>query len=356
MGASQIDYRISLEETQTIKALAIMAMLFHHLFYLHPEYGLVTFVTANACKVCVALFVFLSGYGMAMTFPQKSKNKLKTNVLFLGKRYAKFFLNYWFVFAVVVPLGVFVFGRSLEDAYGGNANICHSLVLDILGRQEDHSYNVTWWFNSFITVLWIMFPLFYWMMKSHIVAPCALILFFVNPDDIMYPLHFVAMGLPSYILPFSLGIFCALRRDAISRFLNRCSPLFVLSFSCIATIILLYFRGVQFFVFFSRFRVDPFAVFFIILTIIGICRLTNRKFLFLQYVGRHAMNIYLVHTFIYSYFFADFIYGFKYPVFIFGVLFAITLLVSICFEFIKNQIGFYRLQNKIVGVFVRGLK
>jgi hypothetical protein len=293
---------------------------------------------------------------MAITFPQNSRNKVKTNFFFLCKRYAKFFLSYWFVFAVAVPLGVFVFGRSLGDAYGENANICLSLVWDILGRQEDNSYNATWWFNGVITILWILFPIFYWMMKSCIVAPCALIFFFINPDDIMYPMHFLVFGLPTYVLPFCLGIFSALHCDTISKFLNRYNPFFVVGFSCVVAIILLYLRGVQIFVFFSRFRVDPFATIFIILSIVGICRLTHRKFRFLQYVGRHSMNMYLIHTFIYGYFFAEFIYGFKYPVLIFAVLFVITLLVSICIEFMKKRIGFYWLQNKIVGVFIRGLK
>ena len=266
------------------------------------------------------------------------------------------FLNYWFVFAITVPLGVFVFERSLVDAYGEHANIYLSLVGDLLGRQGDDSYNATWWFNGMIVILWFFFPFFYWMMKSNIVAPVALILFFVNPDDIMYPLHFLVFGLPSYILPFSLGIFCALRSDAISKILNRYPPFFLLSFACVATVILLYFRGVQAFVFFSKFRVDPFATLFIILVVVGFCRLTNLKLHFLQYVGRHSMNMYLIHTFIYGYFFADFIYGFKYPVLIFSVLFLITLFVSICIEFLKERIGFYRLQNKIIGVFVKGLK
>lgn len=59
-----IDYRIMPAETQIVKAIAIMAMLIHHLFLEHPEYGGAIYGLAKAGKVCVALFVFLSGYGM----------------------------------------------------------------------------------------------------------------------------------------------------------------------------------------------------------------------------------------------------------------------------------------------------
>lgn len=48
MSASKIDYSIKLDETWIIKAIAIMAMLFHHLFLGGPEYGQVTYVLAWA--------------------------------------------------------------------------------------------------------------------------------------------------------------------------------------------------------------------------------------------------------------------------------------------------------------------
>ena len=85
-----IDYRILPAETQIVKAIAIMAMLVHHLFLEHPEYGDAIYRLAIAGKACVALFVFLSGYGMATTFPKQKNsciNPIKTFFFFLGKRY-----------------------------------------------------------------------------------------------------------------------------------------------------------------------------------------------------------------------------------------------------------------------------
>ena len=66
------------------------------------------------------------------------------------------------------------------------------------------------------------------------------------------------------------------------------------------------------------------------------------------FIGKHSMNMYLMHTFIFAYFLYDFIYGFKYPVLIFGVLLLTSLLLSIVIGFLKGKIGFYRLQQKIV--------
>lgn len=39
MESAKIDYRITLNETNIIKGIAICAMLWHHLFLEHKEYG-----------------------------------------------------------------------------------------------------------------------------------------------------------------------------------------------------------------------------------------------------------------------------------------------------------------------------
>jgi len=64
------DYRISLEETLVLKGFAILAMVFHHLFLDTSVYGEWLFLLnpfiaglAIVCKVCLPIFLFLSGYG-----------------------------------------------------------------------------------------------------------------------------------------------------------------------------------------------------------------------------------------------------------------------------------------------------
>ena len=207
------DYRISLDETWIIKAIAIIAMLEHHLFYEHTEFGSTIVNIGMIGKICVALFVFLSGYGMTISFPQNVKGKLnstKTFLFTLCKRYAKFYLNYWFVFFIFVPIGIFCFGRPLEAAYGENADLTKSFINDIFGQQSFYSYNITWWFNAIILALWILFPFLYIAMKNKIISICLLVFLSANPGDILYALHFIARGLPTYIIPFTLGIFIAL--------------------------------------------------------------------------------------------------------------------------------------------------
>ena len=69
---------------------------------------------------------------------------LKNNFIFLLNRLTKFYLNYWFVFLVFVPIGVFVFDIDLKQAYGSNVNLIKRSMYDVFGLQGFYSYNITW--------------------------------------------------------------------------------------------------------------------------------------------------------------------------------------------------------------------
>lgn len=346
------DYRITLNETNVVKCVAICAMLWHHLFYEHPEYGEGVFHFALIGKVCVALFVFLSGYGMATNYQKKEtgdslKAKITDLIKFLARRYLKFYLSYWLIFCITVPLGVFIFGRPLSAAYGDDGCIWTNLAMDWFGLQVFESYNITWWFNRLILALWLLFPFFYWSMKSRIVCIWMLILLYFDPGGILYPLHKLAPGFIPYAIVYTLGIFVAIYIEKINQLLNLVRPNIVITASIGITIMLLYVRNTYVVPYFFEQNVDPFIAVFISLSVVSLCRLTRRDFRLLTFIGKHSMNMYLLHTFVFGYFFSNFIYGFKYPMLIFAVLFSISLLLSVVLEFMKRKTGFYKLQDII---------
>jgi peptidoglycan/LPS O-acetylase OafA/YrhL len=143
------DYHLSINDTFLIKGIAICLMLWHHLFYLNPEYGTFVFQLGLLGKVCVALFLFVSAYGLTIQYGKTDDKSALAIFQFQAKRFVKFYANYWFIFCVFVPLGVFLFGRSLQEAYG-NTNIIKSLLFDFIGINGFQSYNATWWFNQLI--------------------------------------------------------------------------------------------------------------------------------------------------------------------------------------------------------------
>ena len=141
-------------DTNILKGIAIIAMLFHHIYAFPPEgcgpFGPILTFLGVLGKCCVAIFLFCSGYGLSIKFSKIDKIVFKTSVEFVSKRLLKFYSNYWFIFLIFVPIGVFAFNTPLTARYGENVNIINRSLLDILGLQGYNSYNITWWFNKLI--------------------------------------------------------------------------------------------------------------------------------------------------------------------------------------------------------------
>lgn len=119
---------LSLHDTSVLKGIAICAMLCHHLFYQSPESGYVVWHLAMLGKVCVSIFLLLSGYGLTIQMKKlvtNSASDIRGQILcFLLKRYTKFYLNYWAIFIIFVPIGVFCFDRPLTIPYG-ESGMCY---------------------------------------------------------------------------------------------------------------------------------------------------------------------------------------------------------------------------------------
>ena len=69
----------------------------------------------------------------------------------------------------------------------------------------------------------------------------------------------------------------------------------------------------------------------------------------LKYIGKHSMNIFLTHTFIYFYYYPDFIYSFRSTWYVLPVFAAVSLALSIMIEVIKKIIGYNRLESLLMS-------
>ena len=158
-------FNLNISDSNALKGIALLMLLFHHLFYIETglyddvtlhigrEINLVNYI-AIACKLCVAIFVFLSGYGLATTY---ACNKIRA---FYVRRFTKLMANYWLIWLVFVPWG-FIFGAfSLDSVYGQHAIL--KLIVDFMGLSRCFGYdgiNPTWWFMSCIILLYLIFRL-----------------------------------------------------------------------------------------------------------------------------------------------------------------------------------------------------
>lgn len=211
-------FALTKQDTAVLKGIAIVAMLMHHLWGcpplgVTPYIGVLGFL-GRIGKVCVAIFLFCSGYGLSVGY-QKSMNDCllnngdwKQNVLttlkFLAKRFVKFYFNYWVIFLIFVPISIFCFDHPLSAAYGENVTVISGLVLDYFGLQGFHSYNITWWFNALILGLYVLFPFLYWGGEKHPILLLVLSLLIVRLGGRgwigMLPIFML------YQMPFVLGI------------------------------------------------------------------------------------------------------------------------------------------------------
>jgi peptidoglycan/LPS O-acetylase OafA/YrhL len=338
----RIDYRLSKDDTLLIKGIAICLMLWHHLFFQHPEFGKFVFITAQFGKVCVALFLFVSAYGLTIQY--SNTITVTDTIKFQMKRLMKFYANYWVIFLIFVPIGVLIFGRNLNTPYE-NANWFKSLGIDFLGIHGSSSYNITWWFNQLIIYLYLLFPMLYFLIKKWTIP-------MLLSGIIVWGLHLPILmdGAHAWLLHFMLGIAIAQNINEISTFLNRINHWLLLLATILLFAVLVYVRFSKLLPLslFRGIRVDAFlSVVMALMTILFLRKMpvVNNT---VKFFGKHSINIYLIHTFIFAYFFEEFIYSFKYSILIFVALLINTLGVSILLEWLKKAIQLPQLLTFVI--------
>lgn len=156
------------DDTAAAKGAAIALMLAHHAFLFNErisdEFSQFSYITVGSTdlmkiiafygKICVAMFLFLSGFGL-----MKSRGGSVGERVF--KSLKKFMSAYWKVLFIFVPVG-FIFFSSMPHDYADLSYVAvwkdrsfSTAVLSFLGFSE--SYNHEWWFVSvFIITIFTM--------------------------------------------------------------------------------------------------------------------------------------------------------------------------------------------------------
>lgn len=335
---------LSLRDTNVLKGIALLFLLIHHLFYI--DNGLYDEVTIAGrgvvqtiglwSKVCVAIFVFLSGYGL--TVQAEKKGGVGDIARFYWRRFTKLMLNYWFIWLIFVPIGVFVFRYSFAEAYGSHTGI--KFLLDFIGLINAfgiYGYNVTWWFYSCIILLYILFPFLYRLLKKD-----TMLSVLVMAVATYLPIPIFASARP-YLLTFLAGmIYCSMSNRYTSAGGGKTSHSITL---CVLFLMAAFDRLVAP----DKLRFDAVIVILMVMSykFINLPDVTTKA---LAFLGKHSMNIFLFHTFIYYMWFQDIIYITRNPFVIFLELLASCLLISVLLESIKKLIRFDTLIARIQNI------
>lgn len=172
------DYEFTKSHNQIAKGIAITLMMIHHLFAF-PEriqdvsyismlpfwnFSLfqdtsIEFLLGDFAKICVAMYLFLSGYGLYITSSRKENFTLKDSL----QKMMKFLINYWVVFIIFVPIGMIWFK---------GATSYHLNIIEFMANlfTLSSSYNSEWWFIRLYIELLLLFPLIKRVLKKGIVS------------------------------------------------------------------------------------------------------------------------------------------------------------------------------------------
>ena len=339
------------KQTNIAKGIAILLLLGHHLF-LNNE-GYISFINLNGMslagisstlgKVCVAMFLFLSGYGLYKSFSKFKQtdnyfnHPIKSQFRYVIKHLIKLLSDFWLVFIIFVPLGLF-FGRSFIDVYHGNPLY---FILDFLGLsylpfKGEATMNATWWFMSIIIVYYIIFPVLYKIQEySNELLLC------IGIAVLLLPLPNIR-ELNTYFFPFVFGMYIS-KVDGLVTLGKKLGSTVNQIICCVLA--LTAFACFRFVVFGTNDGLFAFSIILFSFLILSRIPILNKV---LEELGKYSGLIFMFHTFIFSLYFKDFVYWFRYPPIIFIVFSVLCYFIAIGLEYLKRLVRYERLMMKVL--------
>lgn len=348
---------------QKLKGIAIILMLQHHNFRVKSLYDAYTvsffpfhedYIVKISLffKICVSIFAFITGYGLYHSY----NNKKETDEKWVIKRYIKTFSGYWFIFIGSCVLCELINNRT-SNIYMKDGFLLGiiKILTDFFGFNnllDLQQLNGTWWYMSCAIVFIIILPFIVKLEKSMGRGYLLLLLTIIIPRvmNIVWVNRNVCMP---YIFVYVLGIVSAkykwvdriINYKVIRNDLGNKVIKFILEVILIMIGIKLYFRLPTEIFWEIKYGIIPFFVMiWCIEFIINIPLISN----ILKLLGKHSMNIFLIHTFIRGIYLSDFIYSFYHFILITGVLLFISLAVSILIEKIKEIIKYNFMIEKLL--------
>lgn len=352
------------EHTMQMKGIAIIILLFHHCFLNTQRWATVPYeklattkgwgyypisfapfsshtiqYLASFSKICVAMFVFMTGYGMWVSYESQKKKTTMSN--YIKKRMVTLMTGFLIIFVVTEVLAIPT-GRFIE-VYGHDFRSVVYMIIDALGLAKllgTPLFCLTWWYMSLAIVLIMIFPFVHSIMEKYqwVVVVASIIVpracGFGQSTDLF-----------RYLLAYTLGMYFA-QHDLLARIKekfmeqNVAGKLLSLIVSLIGLAVIIKCRqnawiGWKYLDFW-----DGFAAMYVI--IISYIYILNGKWIVkgLGFLGKHSMNIFLIHSFYRDVFFHEFTYSFYYAWLDYIVLMAISLVTSIVLEWFKKLIRY----------------
>lgn len=361
----------SKEDTAVIKGIAILIMMLHHCFLSHSRFEdfYISFYpfseafiikAAETGKCCVGIFTFLSAYGMARSFLAASPGfdfTGKTAGRLTLKRYINLMSGFLpaYLFGLI---GCCIFQPSPLSVYKGWKTFPLYMLIDMLGIADllkTPSLVGTWWYMGLALTLILAFPL---LLKAY--NKCGVFLapaFFC----IICALNLEVTTYSRWILLAPIGILFAdlniLEKIKAWRVHGNPFMNFLIRFVIVSFFL---FQAVWYSSWnygklnYLTLILDTFLTVMVIiwcyLFITDIPVIKN----ILQFLGKHSMNVFLIHTFIRTKWFYEYTYSFVHFIPIMLILLAESVLISMAMEALKKYSGYNNMVQKLVRSLTAG--
>lgn len=314
--------QLSKENSTVIKGIAILLMLFYHLFNYDNAEACINFFhmggvplaswLARACNP-VAIFLLLSGYGLACKYEKGALNPLHQ-----GSRALFLYLHFWITLAVFLTIGHLM----VPALYPGD-------WITLLG-------NATGWSPSYNHEMWFLLPYvlvsivslyilravdkagLIWAVAVTAVLHIATQLYINHHSEALYtnlPL-FQLLIFIQFLYPFTMGV--ALRRTSIN--LRWRLPQWAVIAGLAVLVLILCVTNIHLCYMFCA----P-------LMVILFCHLRYPRWLkaILVELGHKSMAMWMIHTWLAYYLFRPQVYSLRYPVLIFLGLIVVSYILAV---------------------------
>lgn len=340
-----------------LKGVAILLMLLHHNFSirsLSDKYAISFFPfrkewilnMADMSKICVSIFAFISGYGLYLSYKKSRIDSKK----WIFCRYVKTFSGYWFIWILSCVITQMINGRYTIKF--GNSNIWQMVadsVIDFLGLANlfgTPTLNGTWWYMSAAAVFIFLVPVLVkyekdlWLIAGGSVIIWRMILQAAGGNA--FP---GTISVYAFLLPYLLGMIFA-KNNYVEMIMNNKGKklrlfleifLLMISYKIYVNISTETYWEI-------KWGLIPLLV--ILFSSEYLLQISwIRKILI--FLGKHSMNIFMVHTFIRAFYLSDFIYSWKNFMMITMILLLISLAISMILELLKKLIRYEQMIESI---------
>ncbi|MEK3851992.1 acyltransferase family protein [Paenibacillus sp. FSL R7-0340] len=329
------DKELKLEETNIAKGIAVILLLIHHLFAFPDrlKYDYVSlfslfhergeFYVGHFGQIAISIFLFLSGYGLYKSNVQNPHHLMQKSFT----RLSKIMINYWVVFLLFIPAGLYFFGNS--DRFQNNS------IMDFLRNfiALSSSYNGEWWFLYDYILLLLIFPVTFqaFQRNAWVTLLISGLVFYNSYSQGNY------YSIMYWQLPFMIGLFFAKYNlySWMSKIYNSIIFNNIL-FDIIIIVVLFHFRTTSHL--FEKTTIDMIIAPVLILVSIHLMNKLKLARPF-AYLGKNSMNIWLTHTFFCYYYFQSIVFFPKVSILILLWLTLLTVLTSIVVNSIISLIN-----------------